>query len=76
MDEHGDIYLVHHDPTTCATCRVRRNESMICSICRAPLAREESVMLVYTSRETPRHRGIIHARCSRDEATDDTFIYY
>ena len=33
-------------------------------------------MLLFISQDTPRHRGIIHARCSRDEATDDTFIYY
>jgi hypothetical protein len=33
-------------------------------------------MLLYTSQETPRHRGIIHARCSQDEAADDTFIFY
>jgi hypothetical protein len=76
MNDSEYLYLVHHDPATCATCRARRGESMICSICRAPLAPGESVMLLYISRETPRHRGIMHASCSRDEASDDTFIYY
>jgi hypothetical protein len=76
MDDTEYLSLVSHDPASCATCRTRRGESMICSSCRTPLARGESVMLVYISQDTPRHRGIIHARCNRDEATDDTFIYY
>jgi hypothetical protein len=76
MDDAEPLFLAHHNPATCATCRTRRGESMICSICQAPLTRGEPVMLLYISHETPSHRGIIHASCSQDEATDDTYIYY
>jgi hypothetical protein len=76
MDENGDIYLLHHEPTTCGTCRTRRGQPMVCAICQDPFTQGTPVMLVYTSPDTPRHRGIIHANCTQNEASDDTFIFY
>jgi hypothetical protein len=75
-DDSEGLYLVDHDRTTCATCRNRRGESMVCAACQTAFVPGEDVMLCYTNQETPPHRGILHARCTRDEATDTTFIYY
>lgn len=76
MEDSSDLHLVDHDRTMCATCRTRRGETLVCAVCQTALVPGGAVMLCYTSQETPRHRGIIHASCSRDEATDTTFIYY
>ena len=76
MDDSEFLYLVHHDPATCATCRARRGETMVCAVCQTAFAPGSEVLRCYTNHETPPHLGTVHASCSRDEASDNTFIYY
>jgi hypothetical protein len=75
MDDYEYLYLTHHEPATCGTCRARRGEAMVCAICQTPFTPEGPTMLFYTSRETPHHIGTIHARCE-DGTSDEAFIRY
>src|SRR5512146_2573026 len=73
MEDSSDLHLVDHDRTMCATCRTRRGETLVCAVCQTALVPGGAVMLCYTSQETPRHRGIIHARCPFRKSYASTF---